>query len=165
MRFMIVIVQRLLAPFVLGAVLFGATPAAFAQPDPAPVPTTPPPVPTPAPAAATGGATPDGAALELRKLCADAMTKNPTFAADIVKSVDASAAQRAQKQFDDATVKAHADAQDRVAKNEKHVILAYASMWLVAAGFLLFLWRRQQALKSEIVQLRRDLDAAAKDAT
>jgi CcmD family protein len=41
------------------------------------------------------------------------------------------------------------------------VILAYAAMWVIAAGFVLFLWRRQQALRSEIERLRRDLDAAA----
>jgi len=98
---------------------------------------------------------------ELRKTCADAMNKNPTFAKDIVAAAD----KQAQVERDAATLKAHTDAQDRIAKNEKHVILAYAAMWLVAAGFVLFLWRRQQALKSEIVQLRRDLDAAAKGAT
>jgi len=50
-----------------------------------------------------------------------------------------------------------------IAKNEKHVILAYAAMWVIAAAFLMFLWRRQQALKGEIAQLKSDLDAAVKD--
>ena len=54
------------------------------------------------------------------------------------------------------------EAAAEIAKNEKHVILAYAAMWLVAAGFVLFLWRRQQALKIEIANLRRDLATAAK---
>ncbi|MFO1533991.1 MAG: hypothetical protein ABR562_10065, partial [Thermoplasmatota archaeon] len=58
------------------------------------------------------------------------------------------------------TVKQHQDAALAIAKNEKHVILAYAAMWVIAAGFVLFLWRRQQHLKTEIAQLRRDLDAA-----
>ncbi len=58
--------------------------------------------------------------------------------------------------------KDHEDAAAAIAKNEKHVVLAYAAMWLLAAGFLLFLWRRQQHLKTEIAQLRRDLDAASK---
>lgn len=52
----------------------------------------------------------------------------------------------------------------QIAKNKKHVILAYAAMWVIAAGFLVFLWRRQQGLKSQIADLKRDLDAAIKDA-
>jgi len=42
------------------------------------------------------------------------------------------------------------------------VILAYAAMWLLSVGFVLFLWRRQQGLRVEIGQLRRDLEAASK---
>ncbi|HEY4058917.1 MAG TPA: hypothetical protein VGM39_20020 [Kofleriaceae bacterium] len=56
----------------------------------------------------------------------------------------------------------HAQAAHAIAKNEKHVVLAYGALWLLAAGFLLFLWRRQQDLKTEIAQLKRDLDAATK---
>ena len=40
--------------------------------------------------------------------------------------------------------------------------MAYAAMWVIAAMFLMFLWRRQQALKGEIANLKRDLEAAAK---
>jgi hypothetical protein len=36
-------------------------------------------------------------------------------------------------------------------------------MWIVAAAFVIFLWRRQQALKLEIAHLRRDLKAATDD--
>jgi hypothetical protein len=60
------------------------------------------------------------------------------------------------------TKQEHEAAAAAIAKNEKHVIYAYAAMWLLSAGFLLFLWRRQQGLKTEIAQLKRDLDAAAK---
>ena len=56
----------------------------------------------------------------------------------------------------------HASAAKAIAKNEKHVVMAYAALWLLAAGFLLFLWRRQQALKLEIANLKRDLEAATK---
>lgn len=87
---------------------------------------------------------------ELRKICADAMNKNPGFADDIVKTIN------------EDTYKQHARAADAVAKNEKHVVMAYAAMWVIAALFLLFLWRRQQALKTEIANLKRDLEAAAK---
>lgn len=87
---------------------------------------------------------------ELRKICADAMNKNPMFAEQIVKTIN------------EDTYLQHARAADAVKKNEKHVVMAYAAMWVLAAGFLLFLWRRQQSLKSEIANLKRDLEAAAK---
>jgi hypothetical protein len=58
--------------------------------------------------------------------------------------------------------KQHEDAAKAIAKNQKHVVLAYAALWLLAAGFLLFLWRRQQHLKTEIANLKRDLEAASK---
>jgi hypothetical protein len=87
---------------------------------------------------------------ELRKICADAMNKNPGFSEAIVKTIN------------EDTYLQHARAADAVAKNEKHVVMAYAAMWVIAALFLMFLWRRQQALKTEIANLKRDLEAAAK---
>ncbi len=86
---------------------------------------------------------------QLRKTCADAMNADPSFTDTIVSTIN------------EQTVKQHRDAAMAIAKNEKHVLLAYAAMWLVAAGFLMFMWRRQQGLKSEIAQLRSDLEAAA----
>ncbi len=56
----------------------------------------------------------------------------------------------------------HELAAKAIAKNQKHVVLAYAALWVLAAGFLLFLWRRQQALKVEIANLKRDLETATK---
>ncbi|MEO7092463.1 MAG: hypothetical protein ABI175_04375, partial [Polyangiales bacterium] len=87
---------------------------------------------------------------ELRKICADAMNKSPGFAEDIVKTIN------------EDTYRQHEKATAAVAKNEKHVIMAYAAMWVIAAMFLIFLWRRQQVLKGEIANLKRDLEAAAK---
>jgi hypothetical protein len=88
---------------------------------------------------------------DARKACVAAMNADPSFATDIVRTVNAQTAQQ------------HLDAADAIAKNERHVILAYAAMWVVAAGFVLFLWNRQRTLKQEIVQLRGDLAAAIKD--
>ena len=99
----------------------------------------------PAWAFADGGRSPE----ELRQICADAMNADKTFAQDIVRTVSAKTAQ------------AHLDAAKEIATNERHVILAYAAMWLVAAAFVIFLWRRQQLLRTEIARLRKDLDAAA----
>jgi hypothetical protein len=98
---------------------------------------------------------PPAAAADARKACTDAMNQDPAFAKSIIDTVD--------KQAEARTLQAHAEAAKHIQKNEKHVIYAYAAMWVIAALFVGFLWMRQQALKAEIAQLRRDLDDAAKD--
>ena len=98
-------------------------------------------------------ASPSGA----RDACVKAMNADPAFAKSIVATVD--------KQIDQRTIDAHEAAAAQIAENERHVILAYAAMWILAALFVVFLWRRQQVLKHEIAQLRKDLDANAKEAS
>jgi cell division protein FtsL len=90
-----------------------------------------------------------------KQQCVDAMNADPAFAKSVLSTVD--------KQLDQQTIDAHNDAFHHIQKNEKQVIYAYAALWVIAAGFLVFLWRRQQALRSEIAQLRSDLAAAAKE--
>jgi hypothetical protein len=92
---------------------------------------------------------------EARAACTKAMNEDPEFAKSIIATVD--------KQIDQKTIDAHIDADKHIQKNERHVIFAYAGIWIVAALFLAFLWMRQQSLKSEIASLRRDLDAAGKE--
>lgn len=89
-------------------------------------------------------------ASDARKACTDAMNADPTFAAEIIAT-----------QHDKDIIAIHTAANAHVQKNERHVIYAYAAMWIVAALFVIFLWRRQQVLKVEIANLRRDLEAAA----
>ncbi|HWU87503.1 MAG TPA: hypothetical protein VN253_09525, partial [Kofleriaceae bacterium] len=118
----------------------------------------------PAPASAVApapasGAAPAQSAAELRKTCVAAMNADKSFAASIVATADENAA-RVRLAADLAQ---HEKAAETIAKNEHHVILAYAAMWIVAAGFLIFLWRRQQGLRLEILRLQRDLEAATKD--
>jgi len=50
-----------------------------------------------------------------------------------------------------------------IATNERHVILAYAALWVLAVGFLVYQWQRQRELDRRIHQLQRDLDAATRD--
>jgi hypothetical protein len=114
-----------------------------------------PPSPAPAPPP------PAQPASDARKACTDAMNGDPQFAAEIVKIAD----EQAAKQRDADTLAAHQDANAHIQKNQRQVIYAYAAMWIVAALFVIFLWRRQQALKGEIASLRRDLDAAEGDPT
>ena len=90
-----------------------------------------------------------------RKACADAMNADPSFAKSIVSTVD--------KQIDQRTIDAHNMAAAQIAENERHVIYAYAAMWILAALFVGFLWYRQQMLKAELAGLRRELDAATKE--
>lgn len=84
-------------------------------------------------------------------MCVAAMNADPMFANSIIKVAN------------EQTYATHLKAAERVKTNEQHVILAYAAMWVVAAIFLLFLWRRQQLLKGEISRLRRDLETATKE--
>jgi hypothetical protein len=82
------------------------------------------------------------------------MNADPAFAKSIAATVD--------KQIDQKTIDAHVQANNFIAKNERHVLLAYGAMWVIAALFVAFLWLRQQKLRAEILQLRKDLDAAGK---
>jgi CcmD family protein len=50
-----------------------------------------------------------------------------------------------------------------IARNNKHVILAYAAIWILTVGFVFFLWTRQRVLRAEISRLERDLATAAGD--
>lgn len=111
-----------------------------------------------APAVSVPAGEPNGLSpTQLRQRCVDAMNADPTFASSIVATVD--------RQIDNKTLAAHVDADYHVRKNERHVIYAYAAMWVIAVAFVWFLYRRQVALETEIAMLRRDLEAAGKDAT
>lgn len=109
-----------------------------------------------------------GDAAELRKTCAAAMNADPAFADAIIKTAERKTRDKVnleQIDKDLCKVKFHTDAQEAIAKNEKHVILAYAAMWILAIGFVVYLWRRQQRLTAEILQLRKELEAAEKEAS
>jgi hypothetical protein len=127
----------------LVAIVMAVSPLAAAQPaaDNAPPP----------PAAPS----PPSAAQAARKACTDAMNADPEFAKSILKTFD--------QNLDNEVITMHIDAQEHIQRNERHVVLAYAALWVIAAGFVVFLWRRQGALRGEIEQLRRDLEAAGKD--
>jgi hypothetical protein len=94
---------------------------------------------------------PDADAATLRKTCADAMNADPSFKLAIIKTAN------------EETALQHLQAADRIARNEQHVIAAYAAMWIAAVVFLVFLWKRQSGLKAQIARLSADLDAATKD--
>ena len=105
-------------------------------------------------AVAGGAARADNAAA--RKACTDAMNADPKFAEEIVAATDAAKRDNADVEI----AQLHQEAADKVARNEQHVILAYAAMWIAAAVFLGFLWKRQRALKDQIARLTADLEKA-----
>jgi hypothetical protein len=112
-------------------------------------PATDPPAPAPAPAA-----NPDA-----HKACVDALNADPELAKRVVDTYS----KKTVTDLDQQVIDAHKAANAQIAENERHVIWAYAAMWILAALFLVYMWLRQQALRTELAHLRRDLDAAAKD--
>jgi cell division protein FtsL len=136
------------------AIAFAQPSGSGSAPAPAPGSGSAPETPAPPPEA------PKPDAEQLRKICVDAMNADAQFAKKIVETADENAAQ-VRLQLD---TEQHQKAAAAIAKNEKHVIMAYAALWLVAIAFVIFLWLRQQALRKEIAHLKADLDAATKDA-
>jgi hypothetical protein len=100
-------------------------------------------------AAADGSGAPT---LEAAKQECTAAINDPTYKESIRKFLD--------QQLDVDTIKAHEDALHHIQKNESHVIYAYAALWAIAALLVGFLFLRQQALKTEILALKRDLSKA-----
>ncbi len=47
--------------------------------------------------------------------------------------------------------------------NHRHVLMAYAAFWLLTVGFVVHLWRRQQALKGEVIRLEQELGRALRE--
>jgi CcmD family protein len=91
------------------------------------------------------------------------MNADPAFAGTIVRTaVQTDRVTVGAICADVATESAHRSAVTHVEKNQRHVIGAYAAIWVITALFLLYLLRRQTRLRGEIEQLRRDLEAAAK---
>jgi CcmD family protein len=57
----------------------------------------------------------------------------------------------------------HTDAANYATQNNKHVVAAYAVFWVLTAGFVLLMWRRQRALTAEVERLERELARALKE--
>ena len=89
---------------------------------------------------------------ELRQICAAAMNADESFARGILATID--------KRIDQNTINAHLEAQRHVQKNERHVIIAYVALWVIAAAFLAFLWMRQRSFEKAFADLQKELEAA-----
>ena len=47
--------------------------------------------------------------------------------------------------------------------NKKHVVMAYAALWIIVVLFVMFMWIRQGDLKKQIARLEQDIAAAEAD--
>lgn len=108
-------------------------------------------LPLPPPAATT-----DAAAQ--RAACTELLLANRAAADEIFATVNAEQA----KQLIEARAESHQRAAKAIAKNERHVIMAYAAMWILAVGFVILLWLRQAKLRRQIEALRGELERATK---
>ncbi len=57
----------------------------------------------------------------------------------------------------------HQEDADLMLTNRRHVVAAYAVLWIVLLLFVVFMWLRQQRLTGEIARLERDLRQASAD--
>ena len=50
-----------------------------------------------------------------------------------------------------------------ITRNNRHVIMAYAALWVLTLIFVGFMWTRQRQLSDQITTLKRELDEATRD--
>ena len=55
----------------------------------------------------------------------------------------------------------HADEAVLIQKNKKHVVMAYAALWVLTVVFLVLLWLRQKRLVAELDALEKKVAKAA----
>jgi hypothetical protein len=141
--------KRLLIALFVGCVasvaLAGATPAAAQEPGAATAPAT-------APATSPMGTTATPAApyrSAMRSQCEDELAKDADWRADVKLRL---------------APDVHAEDAQQMLTNRRHVVTAYAALWALVAGFVVFMWLRQRGLQAEIARLEREIDQATKDA-
>jgi CcmD family protein len=122
-----------------GAPVIVATP-----PSPTPPPAAPPVVAAPLPSAST-----DAAYISsMRAQCSTEIEKDASWRADITNRFE---------------TLAHQKAAAAIVRNERHVFIAYAVIWILVAGFVAMMWMRQQRLSAEIVRLADALQRVEAD--
>ena len=97
-----------------------------------------------APGAAKGMPAPPYASA-LRESCEEELRKDATWKASLRELL------RREVRSQDA---------DEFIRNKRHVIIAYAVIWLLTVAFLVIMWRRQRGFEAEIDRLRGELERA-----
>src|SRR5688500_8494116 len=57
----------------------------------------------------------------------------------------------------------HRDESSKLARNNEHVVMAYAAIWVLTVFFVVLVFLRQGKLKAELSRLQADLARATKD--
>jgi CcmD family protein len=103
-------------------------------------------------AAATAAAPPAGGGepyrSAMRSQCEDEIEKDADWRADIKLRI---------------APEVHAEDAQQMLTNRRHVVMAYAALWVLVAGFVVFMWMRQRGLQAEIERLEREIAQAAKE--
>ena len=109
------------------------------------------------PAAAPAAATP-----EFKAQCMAALNADDKWTAELRVKLEAVISKEFYDKLDEGSRKRHDDDAQLIARNKRHVVLAYAAIWLLSLSFIVGMWLRQQKLKTQIEALRRDLETAIK---
>lgn len=84
----------------------------------------------------------------MRSQCEDEIEKDADWRADIKLRI---------------APEVHAEDAQQMLANRRHVVMAYAALWVLVAGFVVFMWLRQRGLQAEIARLEREIAQAAKE--
>lgn len=111
---------------------------------------------TSSPAAAQEAAAGDTAAAQadgpyrspLRAMCEPELYKDADWRADVKQKLEP---------------EIHEEDARKMLVNRRHVVMAYAALWVIVLGFVVFMWIRQRRLQAEIARLERDIAQATKD--
>ena len=122
---------------------------------------TPPPMPAAAAVAPAPSATsPTPAALKAQ--CMAALNADDAWTSEPRVKLEAVISKEFYDKLDEGSRKRHNEDAQLIARNKRHVVLAYAAIWLLSLSFIIGMWLRQQKLKAQLETLRRDLEAAIK---
>lgn len=125
-----------------------------------------------APAAATGEAAPadTGAGDDsMRAQCEAELRSNDAWRAELrgqlVRSILENAPEPGDAQWRaelkrELASEVHTEDAQAMLTNKRHVVMAYAALWILVLVFAVFLWMRQRGLKAEIARLERDIAQA-----
>jgi C4-dicarboxylate-specific signal transduction histidine kinase len=139
----------------LVAVTALAAPAA-AQRTPPPLDQAPAAAAVPAPVPVDAAPAPAAPAKITREQIIEALAQDKALEEDFVRQLKA----RHALELNEMTRQRHDDDARQIALNKRHVVLAYAALWILSVLFLVVLWRRQQTMNARIAQLQKELEAA-----
>ncbi len=84
----------------------------------------------------------------LRGQCEDELRKDDAWRASLEKQL---------------RLKVEKEDHDLIARNHKHVFMAYSALWIIIVALVVAMWRKQRALRVEIERLQRDVERATEE--